>query len=100
MTIWRSGDPLSIQSGSPIAGHVERITEAEVCCALKLMMTRKATCPDDIVVDLWKCMQWSSVTWLEISSTLLLVNRVLEDCQRSSTIPIWDIKLISHITLI
>jgi Reverse transcriptase (RNA-dependent DNA polymerase) len=90
---------------------VRRIQESEVKEALKKMKTGKAFGPDDILIELWRCLGDIAIVWLtKLFNTIFRSNKMPDEWRRSILVPIFKnkgdiqsctnyrgIKLMSHI---
>jgi hypothetical protein len=87
------------------------IQESEVKEALKKMKTGKALGPDDIPIEIWRCLGDIAIVWLtKLFNIIFRSNKMPDERRRSILVPIFKniediqsytnyrgIKLISHI---
>jgi len=55
---------LIIQCQDMNRNYMHRISESKVKEALKRMKSRKAVSPDEIPIELWRCLREMGVRWL------------------------------------
>ncbi|XP_039841081.1 uncharacterized protein LOC120700963 [Panicum virgatum] len=72
---------------------VRRILESEVKEALKRMKGGKATCPDGIPVEVWRCLGDIAIVWLtKLFNRIFRSNKMPEEWRRSILVPIYKNK--------
>ena len=70
-----------------------RIREVEVKDALKKMDNRKAMGPDNIPIEVWKCLGGKGIVWLtKLFNEILKSKRMPGEWRRSTLIPIYKNK--------
>jgi hypothetical protein len=72
---------------------VRRIQESEVKEALKKMKTCKALGPDDIPIEVWRCLGDIAIVWLtKLFNTIFRSNKMPDEWRRSILISIFKNK--------
>ena len=72
---------------------VRRIQESEVKEALKRMKTGKALGPDNIPIEVWKCLGDIAIVWLtKLFNSIFRSNRMPDEWRRSTLVPIFKNK--------
>jgi hypothetical protein len=72
---------------------VRRIQESEVKEALKKMKTSKALGPDDIPIEVWRCLEDKAIVWLtKLFNTIFRSNKMPDEWRRSILVPIFKNK--------
>jgi hypothetical protein len=72
---------------------VRRIQESEVKEALKKMKTDKALGPDDIPIEVWRCLGDIAIVWLtKLFNTIFRSNKMPNGWRRSILVPIFKNK--------
>jgi hypothetical protein len=72
---------------------VRRIKESEVKEALKKMKTGKALGPDDIPIEVWRCLGDITIVWLtKLFNTIFRSNKMPDEWRRSILVPIFKNK--------
>ena len=73
--------------------EVNCVSREEVKNALRRMKKGKAVGPDELPVEVWKCMKKMGITFLtKLFNRLLVGERMPEECRRSVLIPIYKNK--------
>jgi hypothetical protein len=68
---------------------VRRIQESEVKEALKKMKIGKALGPDDIPIEVWRCLRDIAIVWLtKLFNTIFRSNKMPDEWRRSILVPI------------
>jgi hypothetical protein len=72
---------------------VRRIQESEVKEILKKMKTGKALRPDNIPIEVWRCLGDIAIVWLtKLFNTIFRSNKMPEEWRRSILVPIFKNK--------
>jgi hypothetical protein len=72
---------------------VRRIQESEVKEALKKMKTGKALGPNDIPIEVWRCLGDITIVWLtKLFNTIFRSNKMSDEWRRSILVPIFKNK--------
>jgi Reverse transcriptase (RNA-dependent DNA polymerase) len=72
---------------------VRRIQESELKEALKKMKTGKALGPDDIPIEVWRCLGDIVIVWLtKLFNTIFRSNKMPDEWRRSILVPIFKNK--------
>jgi hypothetical protein len=72
---------------------VRRIQESEVKEALKKMKTGMALGPDDISIEIWRCLRYIAIVWLtKLFNTIFWSNIMSDEWRRSILVPIFKNK--------
>jgi hypothetical protein len=72
---------------------VRRIQESEVKEALKKMKAGKALGPDDIPIEVWRCLGDIAILWLtKLFNTIFRSNKMPDEWRRSILVPIFKNK--------
>jgi Reverse transcriptase (RNA-dependent DNA polymerase) len=72
---------------------VRRIQESEAKKALKKMKTGKALGPDDIPIEVWRCLGDIAIVWLtKLFNTIFRSNKMPDEWRRSILVPIFKNK--------
>ena len=72
---------------------MRRIQESEVKEALKRMKGGKATGPDGIPVEVWRCLRDIAIVWLtKLFNRIFRSNKMPEEWRRSILVPIYKNK--------
>jgi len=74
-------------------GFVRRIQESEVKEALKRMKAGKALGPDNIPIEVWRCLGDVGITWLtKLFNNIFRSNKMPDEWRRSTLVPIFKNK--------
>jgi hypothetical protein len=72
---------------------VRRIQESEVKAVLKMMKTGKALGPDDIPIEVWKCLRDIAIMWFtKLFNIIFRSNKMPDEWRRSILVPIFKNK--------
>jgi hypothetical protein len=72
---------------------VRRIQESEVKEDLKKMKTDKALGPDDIPIEVWRCLGDIAIVWItKLFNTIFRSNKTPDEWRRSILVPIFKNK--------
>jgi hypothetical protein len=72
---------------------VQRIQKSEVREALKKKKTNKALGPDDIPIEVWRCLGDIAIVWLtKLFNTIFRSNKMPDECRRNILVPIFKNK--------
>jgi hypothetical protein len=72
---------------------VRRIQESEVKEALKKMKTDKTLGPDDIPIEVWRCLGDIAILWLtKLFNTIFRSNKMPDEWRRNISVPIFKNK--------
>jgi hypothetical protein len=72
---------------------IQRIQESEVKEALKKIKTGKALGPDDIPIEVWRCLGDITIVWLtKLFNTIFQSNKMPDEWRRSILVPIFKNK--------
>ncbi|KAK3569417.1 hypothetical protein QTP86_029325 [Hemibagrus guttatus] len=82
-----------VEEVNSVEQKVDKIRKDEVRKALKRMKSGKAVGPDDIPVEVWKCLGEAAVEFLTtLFNRVLESERMPEECRRSVLVPIFKNK--------
>ena len=72
---------------------VRRIQESEVKEALKMMKVGKALGPDNIPIEVWRCLGHVAIVWLtKLFNSIFRSNKMPDEWRRSILVPIFKNK--------
>lgn len=82
-----------MKGGTPVYQEVPGISKAEVRAALKRMKNGRTVGPDDIPVEVWKCLRETGLEFLaRLFHTVLENERIPEEWRNSVLVPIFKNK--------